>query len=113
MVAMPSTLFPGGTAGADGATPGRYGLLKPGQFKLVYVPEAKAPRLVTVLDGVQCYAEKMCVQPSCCLERTICPKARENGKGSSIGVGQVRVDSRAEVQSDPQSDVRATIWDLC
>lgn len=61
MVAMPSALFPAGTAGADGATPGKYGLLKPGQFKLVYVPEAKGPRLVVMLHGVQCYAEKMCV----------------------------------------------------
>jgi hypothetical protein len=61
MVAMPSSLFPDGTVGASGSTPGRYGLLKPGQFKLVYVPEAKAARLVIVLHGVQCYAEKMCV----------------------------------------------------
>ena len=60
MVAMPSSLFPAGIAGADGATPGKYGLLKPGQFKLVFVPEAKGPRLIVLLHGVQCYAEKLC-----------------------------------------------------
>ena len=59
MVAMPDSLFPGGTAGADGAIDGRYGLLKPGQFKLVYVPEAEAPRLVGLLHGAQCYTEKV------------------------------------------------------
>ena len=60
MVAMPSSLFPAGTAGADGSVPGKYGLLKPGQFKLVFIAETKAPRFVVMLHGVQCYAEKMC-----------------------------------------------------
>lgn len=82
MVAMPDSLFAGGTAGADGAigentrnplhrlicrvlrgrfvvADGKYGLLKPGQFKLVYVPEAEGPRLIHMLHGAQCYTEKV------------------------------------------------------
>ena len=68
MVAVPQRLFPAGTSGAEGAVQGPHGLLKPGQFKLVYIPEVKSPRFVGMLHGSQCYTEKMYVAQCRCAE---------------------------------------------
>jgi len=61
MSSVPDSVFPLGVKDTEGSLPGPFGLLKAGQFKLVWVEAASCARFIAVLCGRQCYMEKMYV----------------------------------------------------